>query len=114
MLGDRAFNYNPVLACFDFSQEHVLPFLTIILNNPSYRSRQRSLDRAYPGGHGEQYGPQSATSIKPCPDHPQLVEAFGGWGVAGDSPDEIGSAIKRAIREVEAGRPALVDILLAT
>ncbi len=113
LIGDGAFNYNPVLACFGYAQEHDLPYLTIILNNHMYLSQQNAIDRFYPDGFGKEYGPKFATGIGPHPDYPKLVEAFGGWGAVVDKPADIAPTIAEAIRQVESGRAALVDILLA-
>ena len=113
LIGDGAFNYNPVLACFGYAQEHDLPFLTIILNNQMYLSQQGAIDRMYPDGFGREYGPKFATGIHPHPDYPKLVEAFGGWGALVEKPADIAPTVAEAIRQVESGRSALVDILLA-
>ena len=112
LIGDGAFSYNPVLACFGLAQEYEMPFLTVILNNQGYKSQQNSLDRLYPGGFGVEHGPSFATSITPRPAYPKLIEVFGGWGMSVEKPEEIVRAIRRGIQQVELGRPALVEILL--
>jgi thiamine pyrophosphate-dependent acetolactate synthase large subunit-like protein len=113
MLGDGAFNYNPVPSCFGMCQEQGRPILVILLNNLMYQSQQNSLNHMYPEGYGREIGPTFATSIAPHPDYPKLVEAFGGWGIAIDKPEEIVPAIKQGIQAVLDGKPALVDILLS-
>jgi acetolactate synthase I/II/III large subunit len=112
LIGDGAFNYNPVLACYGYAQQHGQPFLTIILNNLMYRSQQGSIDRTYPEGVGKDLGPSFITGITPHPDYPKLVEAFGGWGALVTKPDQIVPVLQEAIAKVEAGQSALVDILL--
>lgn len=112
LIGDGAFNYNPVPSCYGYAQEHGLPFLTIILNNHMYKSQQGSLDRAYPDGFGKTYGPKFATGIGPHPDYYKICEAFGGWGTTVTKPDEIVPTLQQAIGKVEGGQSALVDILL--
>lgn len=113
LIGDGAFNYNPELACFGYAQEHNLPYLTIILDNKMYQSQQNSIDRSYPDGFGKEYGPLFATGIGPHPDYPKLVEAFGGWGAIVEKPADLAPTIAEAIRQVESGRSALVDIMLS-
>jgi acetolactate synthase-1/2/3 large subunit len=113
ILGDGAFNYNPVPSCYGMCQEQGRPILTILVNNQMYQSQQNSLNQMYPEGYGREIGPTFATSIAPRPDYPKLVEAFGGWGVAIDKPEEIAPAIKQGIQAVLDGKPALVDILLS-
>ncbi|MDA1174682.1 MAG: thiamine pyrophosphate-binding protein [Chloroflexi bacterium] len=112
LIGDGAFNYNPVLACYGYAQQHNQPFLTIIMNNLMYKSQQGSINRTYPDGVGKDLGPSFITGITPHPDYPKLVEAFGGWGALVTKPDQIIPVLKEAIAKVEAGQSALVDILL--
>jgi thiamine pyrophosphate-dependent acetolactate synthase large subunit-like protein len=112
VLGDGSFNYNPVHACFGLCQEYGMPILTVIFNNRGYASMQRGIDHLYPGGFGERGGRDLATSIPSGPNYPKLVEAFGGWGITIEQPGELESALQAGIREVLAGRPALVDIVL--
>lgn len=113
IMGDGAFNYNPVPAAYGFAQQHGLPFLTIILNNHMYQSQQNSINRSYPEGFGKEIGPTFATGITPHPDYAKLVEAFGGWGAAVTKPDQIAPTLEEAVRHVQAGQSALVDLLLA-
>ncbi len=114
LVGDGSFNYNPVLACYGMCQEYSLPILTVIFNNDGYVSQQRHLEEFYPEGFGARGGGQNlATIIRPRPDYPKLIEAFGGWGRAISHPQEIIPAIRKGIEEVQDGRPALVDVSLA-
>ncbi len=80
LLGDGAFNYNPVLACYGYAQEHALPFLTIILNNQMYRSQQGSMTRctrrALAGSTGQSSPPASArTQTTTRSSRPSVVGA---------------------------------------
>jgi acetolactate synthase-1/2/3 large subunit len=113
IMGDGAFNYNPVPSAYGFAQQHGLPFLTIILNNLMYQSQQNSINRSYPEGFGKEIGPTFATGITPHPDYAKLVEAFGGWGAAVTKPDQVAPTLEEAVRRVQAGQSALVDLLLA-
>jgi acetolactate synthase-1/2/3 large subunit len=48
----------------------------------------------------------------PDPDFGALARSMGMYGEGPiDNPDEVGPAIRRALAEVKAGRPALVDII---
>jgi acetolactate synthase-1/2/3 large subunit len=113
IMGDGAFNYNPVPSAYGYAQQHDLPFLTILLNNLMYQSQQNSINRWYPEGFGKETGPTFATGITPHPDYPKLVEAFGGWGATVTKPDQVIPVLEEAVRRVQGGQSALVDILLA-
>ena len=113
IMGDGAFNYNPIPAAYGYAQQHDLPLLSIILNNLMYQSQQNSINRSFPEGFGKTVGPTFATGITPQPDYPKLVEAFGGWGVTVTKPDQVIPMLEEAVRRVQGGQSVLVDILLA-
>jgi thiamine pyrophosphate-dependent acetolactate synthase large subunit-like protein len=90
-----------------------MPILAVIFNNHGYASMQGGLAYHYPDGYGARGGGELATSITPRPAYPKLVEAFGGWGLAVDHPAEIVPALRRGVKAVQKGMPALVDVSLA-
>jgi acetolactate synthase-1/2/3 large subunit len=114
VLGDGSFFYNPVVSSYGLCQQYDIPILTIIFNNHGYRVHEGSLGRLYPEGFAIKGGADGlAISITPRPHYPKLVEAFGGWGLTVDRPEEIIPAILQGIKTVNEGRPALLDVSLA-
>jgi acetolactate synthase-1/2/3 large subunit len=112
LIGDGAFNYNPVTACFGFAQEYNLPILVVLFNNEGYTSQQAGVLRHYPEGAAVKSGLRLGTKIRPAPDYAQLPKAFGGYGERVEEPGELEASILRALDKVKNGQFALVDVLL--
>ena len=93
--------------------KHKIPMLVVMYNNRAYfndwehqirmaKQRGTPVDRAYIGMDLDD----------PAPDFASLARSMG-WYAEGpiDQPGEIAMALKRAIAEVKAGRPALLDTI---
>jgi len=89
--GDGAFGWNGME--MDTAIRHELPIVVVLSNNAGFTSRKVG------GGVGRELGFQR---------YDKLVEALGGHGEYVEKPEEIRPAIDRAL---EAGRPALVNVL---
>lgn len=109
--GDGSFNYNPVHACYGLAQEYGIPFLTVIYDNRSYAAMKHH-PRYYPKGHAVRSGRIYGVYAKPKPDYAKLSEAFGGYGEEVTDPSEVKPALLRALKQVKAGRHALLDVIL--
>ncbi|MHB8566182.1 MAG: thiamine pyrophosphate-binding protein [Nitrososphaerales archaeon] len=112
IMGDGAFNYNPVLPCFGFAQEYETPILVVILNNGVYGSQERSLLRRYPDGFAAKTGIHYGAKIEPVPNYVEIAKAFGAYGKKVVDPDEIGNVLGEAIERVNDGQMALVDVMV--
>lgn len=113
LIGDGAFNYNPVLACFGFIQEYNVPILLVILNNHGYSSMHNGILRNFPEGYAVKTKIFYGGSITPPPDYAGLAVALGGYGEKVDDPSEFEPALKRAIEKVRGGQMALLDVVMA-
>ena len=51
VIGDGAFNYNPVPACLGLAQQYGVPILVIICNNQGYVSQEWNLYKYFPSGY---------------------------------------------------------------
>jgi acetolactate synthase I/II/III large subunit len=110
ILGDGAFNYNPVVAALGFQQEYGFPVLTIVMNNQSYASMKGGIEKFYPEGWAAQTGVYHGAAIAPAPNYAGLAPLFGGYGERVTDPHEVGAATRRAVDAVRAGQPAILDI----
>jgi acetolactate synthase-1/2/3 large subunit len=84
---------------FETASRAKIPILTIILNNSVL------------SGYGS-----SAQNMKPSKyylygDYAKLAEALRGYGETVENPDEIIPAIKRAEKAIDAGKPALLNVI---
>jgi acetolactate synthase-1/2/3 large subunit len=113
VLGDGAFNYNPVAAALGFQQEYQAPILMAIVNNQSYASMKGGIEKFYPQGWAAQTGVYHGAAIAPAPEYADLARAAGGYGERVTDPREVGPATRRAVEAVRAGQPAILDIRVA-
>jgi acetolactate synthase-1/2/3 large subunit len=108
-IGDGAFHYNPVPACFGASQELGLPLLVVLFDNGGYLSQKTDVVNYYPKGAAVQTGRFAGTAIAPRPEYAKLAEAYGGYGEKVDRPQEVRAALQRGLRE---NRLALIHMVL--
>ncbi len=112
LIGDGSFNYNPVLAGLGLCQEYHLPILIIVLNNGGYIAMRRHHRRYYPNGWAVGNNSYLGVDIAPQPDYARVAEAFDAYGERLEEPDEVESALNRALRQITMGRTALLDVIL--
>jgi acetolactate synthase-1/2/3 large subunit len=84
---------------FETALRHKIPILGIVLNNSQY------------AGYDEIYPYTMNVTPSNIMSHARLVEALGVWGERIEDPDEIIPSIKRAIKVIDVGKPALIEII---
>ena len=99
VMGDAAFG----MAGMDFETavRERIPILTIILNNSALGGYEHHLPTAT-----EKYGTKFLSG-----DYTKVAEGLGGYSEKVEAPDDIIPSIKRAQKETEAGRPALLEVI---
>jgi acetolactate synthase I/II/III large subunit len=112
LIGDGAFNYNPVLACLGLAQQYGVPILVIICNNQGYVSQEWNLYKYFPSGYALRDNNPYGRVIEPTPDYAAIAPAYGAHGECVVDPGQLEPAIRRAIATVEQGRLALLDVRL--
>jgi acetolactate synthase I/II/III large subunit len=111
-IGDGAFHYNPVVACFGAAQELGLPLAVVLFDNAGYLSQKTDVMTHYPQGAAVQTGRFAGTAITPRPDYAKLAEAYGGYGEKVVSPRDVGAALQRGMEQAQE-RLALIHMVLA-
>jgi len=102
-LGDAAMGHNAEEIETSFREK--LPILSVVSNNSGYAvysSRGRS---ALQDIDMKVVSPSSLIS------YARLAESLGAYGERVEEPDEVIPALKRGIKEVNAGRPALIEVI---
>jgi acetolactate synthase-1/2/3 large subunit len=112
VIGDGAFNYNPIPACFGLAQQYRVPVLVIICNNQGYVSQEWNLYKYFSSGYALREQNPYGRVIEPTPDYAALAPAFGGHGECVSEPAQLEPAIRRAISAVQGGQLALLDVRL--
>lgn len=98
MMGDGGFGM--VGMDFETSVREKLPILTIVSNNSSL-----STIRLFPDAH-KRYSLGSMSG-----NYAEVTDALGGWSERVEEPDEIVPAVKRAVKSVQSGKSALLEII---
>jgi acetolactate synthase-1/2/3 large subunit len=112
LIGDGAFNYNPVPACLGLAQQYGVAILVVICNNQGYVSQEWNLQKYFPSGYALRDGRPFGRLIEPTPDYAAIAPAFGAYGACVTDPGQLDQAARAAIAEVEQGRLALLDVRL--
>ena len=112
LIGDGAFNYDPVLAALGVCQEHHLPIMIVLFNNYGYLSQKSGVPRYFPEGWAVKSKTFVGTSIFPSPDYAMIARAFAGLGEKVADPANIRAALRRGLKAIARGKSALIDIRL--
>ena len=111
-IGDGAFHYNPVVACFGASQELGLPVLVVLFDNGGYLSQKTDVINMYPQGEAVRLGRFAGTAITPRPEYAKLAEAYGGYGEKVVAAGGVRAALERGLEQARS-RLALIHMVLA-
>jgi acetolactate synthase I/II/III large subunit len=112
VIGDGAFNYNPVPACLGLAQQYGVPILVVICNNQGYVSQEWNLYKYFPSGFALRDNNPYGRVIEPTPDYAAIAPAFGAHGECVADRAQLEPAIRRAMAAVAQGHLALLDVRL--
>lgn len=109
-IGDGAFAYNPVIPSYDASRTYELPLLVVVFNNRGYKSMNLNHHRFYPAGAASETGEWLGTDLHRLPGLAAFAEPFGMHTETVDTSDALVPALERALKAVEDGTTAVVDV----
>jgi acetolactate synthase I/II/III large subunit len=112
LVGDGSFLYNPVVQALGASKASDLPILIIVCNNGQYRAMQVGHRHHYPDGVAQEADIWHGVTID-GPDYAELGRPFGLPGQRVARPAELPGAIRNAVREVEGGKTAILNVVLS-
>jgi acetolactate synthase-1/2/3 large subunit len=112
--GDGYFMFGSPLVALWAAQHHQAPYLTVVMVNRSYSTGTQTLARQYPDGAAVATGDYSGGLFDPPPDFAKLAEAANCYGDTVKEPEEVGPALRRAMKHVRDGTPAVVAVMLPT
>lgn len=99
--GDGSFGFNAME--LDTAVRHCAPVLVVVANNGSWAIEVRDQQ--------ENHGVVVGTELQ-FADHAAIARALGAHGERVNRADELPGALARALQQVAAGRPALLDVLV--
>jgi acetolactate synthase-1/2/3 large subunit len=112
LIGDGSFLYNPVVQALGASKENGLPMLIVVFNNGQYRAMQTGHLHHYPDGVAQAADMWHGVTID-GPDYAELGKPFGLPGQKVERPAELPGAIRNAMRAVEDGKTAILNVVLS-
>ncbi len=101
-VGDAAMGHN--MSDMETASRENLPILTVVSNNSGY---------AIYGSREKSWIPKTLQVVLPSShiNYATVAEGLGWYGERVEEPDEIIPALKRGIKEVNAGRPAMIEVI---
>ncbi|MFB3886497.1 MAG: thiamine pyrophosphate-requiring protein [Thermodesulfobacteriota bacterium] len=111
LIGDGGFIYGSPVATLWGASAYNAPFLTIVCNNQRYNAitegmRKRYGEETVSGEKGFEIGAEFRTP----PDYALIAKACNAYGQTVEDPDELLSALKNGVDQVQRGKPAVVNV----
>jgi acetolactate synthase I/II/III large subunit len=112
LIGDGGFLYNPVIQALGASKQHNLPILIVIFNNKGYMAMQKGHVHHYPDGAAESAHMHIGSKLN-GPDYAELGSHFGLHGERVEDPAKLKSAVQSALKKVQDGTTAILNVVLS-
>jgi acetolactate synthase-1/2/3 large subunit len=108
--GDGYFSFGTPMAALWAARYHHAPFLSVVFVNGTYSTGTSGLQGSYPEGYAVRGHNYAGGSFDPPPDFAKLGEAAGGYGEYVTETAEVAPALRRGLKEVRNGLPAVIAI----
>jgi acetolactate synthase I/II/III large subunit len=105
--GDGGFYFGNPSSVFAVSQQYKLPIFSIVMDNTGWNAVKQSTLRVFPEGQAKETSSFEA-NLAPKVAFTKVAEAFGAYGEEVGNPADVPAAIARCLKEVRAGRSALL------
>jgi acetolactate synthase I/II/III large subunit len=109
LIGDGGFLYNPVIQALGASKEHKLPILIVVFNNKGYMAMQKGHVHHYPDGAAENAKMHLGSKLNGF-DYAELGSHFGIHGERVEQPDKLKGALQSALKIVQDGTTAILNV----
>jgi acetolactate synthase I/II/III large subunit len=110
-MGDGSYMFANPVAAHHVAETHGIAVLTVILNNAGYTAVKQSVSGMYPTGYAAKAQQMPFTELSPSPDFRLVAESCRAWAEKVTHVDQLSSALKRALEQVEVyGRQAVLDV----
>jgi acetolactate synthase-1/2/3 large subunit len=112
LIGDGGFLYNPVIQALGASKQHNLPILIVVFNNKGYMAMQKGHVHHYPDGAAEGAKMHLGSRLD-GPDYEALGSHFGMHGERVVEPEKLKGALQTAMKKVEDGTTAILNVMVS-
>lgn len=111
ILGDGSYIFSNPVAVHHAAQMHKLPVLTIVINNAMWGAVRRATLGMYPDGEAARSNKPPFIDLDDLPAFETICEASGGYGERVEDPAALPAAMKRALKAVDGGQQALLNVI---
>jgi len=112
LIGDGGFLYNPVIQALGASKQHDLPILIVVFNNKGYMAMQKGHVHHYPDGAAESAKMHLGSQLD-GPDYAELGSHFGLHGERVEEPGKLKAAVQKALKQVQDGTTAILNVVVS-
>jgi acetolactate synthase I/II/III large subunit len=88
-----------------------LATLTVVFNNEMWGAVKRNTREVYPTGFAARSNREPLTYFEPGTKFERAIEVCDGYGERVEKPAEVPKAIERALKAVDSGQPALLNLI---
>ncbi len=110
VVGDGSFMFSVPTAALCLAAEAEAPILAVVLNNDGYRASRLPVFELFPYGVSAGRGDAVGTRFQSPPDLAAVARACHAHGETVNKRGDLVSALSRALKALEAGRSAVVDV----
>jgi acetolactate synthase-1/2/3 large subunit len=113
VVGDGSFMFGVPTAALCLAAEADAPILAVVLNNDGYKASRMPVFELFPDGRSAARGDAVGTRFQSPPDFAAVARACHAHGESVTDRADLVPALQRALKALEAGRSAVVDVRLA-
>lgn len=112
LLTDGGFYWGCPVSALWSTRAYQAPVLYVIFNNRSYGAIRQIVESLSESKISDELGFASGLDIDPPVDSTLIARSCGGYGRIVDDPVKVLPALKAALKQVQNGRSAIVDVML--
>lgn len=113
VVGDGSFMFGVPTAALALAAEADAPILAVVLNNQGYRASRLPVFELFPEGVSAGEGDAVGTRFRHAPDFAAVARACHAHGETVDRYDDLVPALQRALKALDGGMSAVVDVRIA-
>lgn len=111
-VGDGSYMFANPVACHQVAAAQGIATLTVVFNNRRWEAVRTATRSVFPDGHAIRANSMPLVPLDPSPDFEGVAKACGSWAEKVTDPFALPEALERAIARVDAGEPALLNLLI--
>ena len=111
-VGDGSYMFANPVACHQVAAAQDIATLTVVFNNRRWEAVRTATRSVFPDGHAVRANSMPLVPLDPSPDFERVAKACGAWAEKVSDPFTLPEALERALDRVDAGEPALLNLMV--